>query len=130
MTLEDALRIANASGLLVAHNSNQPGIPQHKLLAAFRQVEQEAIAKCVEQVPTNWLDPLLIGPKAAFTHLPVPGPNLEALLRAIKLRILGLSPLADQGQKEGNHGEVHICSECGSPDCFGECVMSDMDHNN
>jgi hypothetical protein len=87
MNREDVLRIARATDVRAYRGEGSV-----KALIAFaNQIEAEAIAKAANQVPTNWLDPLLSGDDAAVKFLPAPGPNIEALLRAVKVRIMDLS---------------------------------------
>lgn len=51
--------------------------------------EREACAKCV---PSNWLDPLLTGPKKVIPD-GVDCPTVERLLNAIRERILARTAL-------------------------------------
>ena len=58
-----------------------------------RVVRERIVRKCAEQVPTTWLDDLLTGPNAVLKGNGGTWgcPEIEALLKAIKSRILALS---------------------------------------
>lgn len=55
-----------------------------KLAAEFGDIREE----CAKAIPTTWLDPLLTGPDKIAAP-PYTGPQIEALLQAIRDRICG-----------------------------------------
>lgn len=57
------------------------------------QSEREACATCV---PTTWLDPMLTGPEAVVGNLGAH--NVEAVLKAVKARIMDRSNVLVQGR--------------------------------
>ena len=65
---------------------------------AHARGREEAIRECAEEVPTNWLDPLLTGPRAVIKDAPCP--EIEALLLGVRKEILSLLDKAPLGGKE------------------------------
>jgi len=71
-------------------------------VASRDEVRREALLEAANAIPTSWLDPLLSGGKAP--KVPMTGPALETMLRAIVSRIRALSrdgareaPQAEEG---------------------------------
>jgi hypothetical protein len=56
--------------------------------AAFAAIREE----CAKELPTNWLDPLLTGPKAVVGQPPYGCPDIERLCKAIAERIRTAQP--------------------------------------
>ena len=48
---------------------------------------EKIAGKLVDMVPTNWLDPLLTGPKAVIGNPPYSCRDIERLLNAVKERL-------------------------------------------
>ena len=61
-------------------------------------IEAQAVERCANEVPTNWLDPLLTGPKAVIKGLD--NRQIEALLRGIQDRIRALPRASDRRNGE------------------------------
>jgi hypothetical protein len=61
-------------------------ITESQLTAFAERIRQDERERCAEQVPTNWLHPLLTGPQRVG-ELPFNGPTVEKLLRAIQSAI-------------------------------------------
>lgn len=58
---------------------------------AAQSVKSENVA---DLVPTNWLDPLLTGPRAVLGQPPYTCADVERLLRAVKQRLASARPPA------------------------------------
>jgi len=54
---------------------------------AKRRRGQSASKAMLDAIPSNWLDPLLSGPKAVIGMPPYSGPDIERLLNAVRERV-------------------------------------------
>jgi hypothetical protein len=59
---------------------------------AYTQGYRQGQADAVEAVPTTWLDSILTGPDKVIAAPPYTGPHIEAILRAVRARIVALQP--------------------------------------
>jgi hypothetical protein len=55
------------------------------------------LAAVLEEIPTNWCDPLLSGPKAVIGSPPYTGKDLENLVLGIRARIEAKFKAANDG---------------------------------
>jgi hypothetical protein len=65
---------------------------EQDIAAAFAALREE----CANELPTNWLNPLLTGPKAVVGKPPYGCPDIERLCKAIAERIRTAKPAKAQ----------------------------------